>query len=122
MGVLYYTFTESYSDLLLSNLSNLSNISKLYKERKVSYFPVIEYLPPERKPEDELPPGATSLDLLKAVYRNPAQPLATRMRAAIAALPFENPKVNLTATLNGFADRMEEQLKAQIERSAGEDA
>jgi hypothetical protein len=58
----------------------------------------------------ELPEGATSLDFLRAVYRDPRQPMSRRMRAAVAALPFEVPKLAVTAVLEGgtdFASRLE---------------
>jgi hypothetical protein len=59
--------------------------------------------------EVRLPAGASSLDLLCAVYRDPTKPLSVRMRAAIAALPFEHPKLAVTAMLNG------ENFAAEIE-------
>lgn len=53
--------------------------------------------------------GNTSLDLLQAVYRSADQPMHRRMRAAIAALPFEHPKLAVTAVVNseGFGARLE---------------
>jgi hypothetical protein len=51
---------------------------------------------------------ASSLDFLRTVYRDPAQPLSVRMRAAIAALAFEHPKLSVNANINsGFASRLE---------------
>jgi hypothetical protein len=67
--------------------------------------------------------GHTSLDLLRAVYRSPAVPLSVRLRAAIAALPHEHPKLAVTANLNGetFADALERAIarsgKADLIRS-----
>jgi len=60
----------------------------------------------------------SSLDFLRAVYRDAAMPLSTRMRAAIAALPFEAPKLAVTATLSG-RDGFGAQLEAAIARSRG---
>ncbi|WP_426410042.1 hypothetical protein [Bradyrhizobium ganzhouense] len=57
--------------------------------------------------EIELPADATSLDFLQAVYRDPQQTLPVRMRAAIAALPFERPKLAVIANVNSFAAQME---------------
>jgi hypothetical protein len=71
---------------------------------------------PEAEPvgeEIELPEDATSLHFMQAIYRNPAQPMTRRMRAAVAALPFEHPKLAVTASLNneGFAAQMEEMVR-----------
>ena len=48
--------------------------------------------------------GRSSLDLLQAIYRCPDQPLSIRMKAAIAALPYEHPKLAVTAVLDGTED------------------
>ncbi|MHC2662563.1 hypothetical protein ACMA5K_01405 [Bradyrhizobium diazoefficiens] len=67
--------------------------------------PVVEVL------EDTAPEvlGNTSLDFLQAVYRCADQPMHRRMRAAVAALPFEHPKLAVTAVVNGegFAAKLE---------------
>ena len=51
--------------------------------------------------------------LLKAVYQNPEVPLSVRMRAAMACLPFETPKLAVTAqiTEQDFATLLDRRLK-----------
>jgi len=58
--------------------------------------------------EVKIDSDATSLDFLQAVYRDSQQTLPVRMRAAIAALPFERPKLAVITNINSFASHMEE--------------
>lgn len=62
------------------------------------------------------PFAGTSLEFLRAVYADAAQPMHRRMRAAVAALPFEHPKLAVTATTN--LDGLGAQLEAARARSA----
>jgi hypothetical protein len=74
-------------------------------------FEPLEAFEPEPQ-EIGLPPDATSLDFLRVVYRDARLPLSVRMRAAIAALAFEHPKLTVNANINavGFADRLERMM------------
>ena len=74
----------------------------------------------KKSQEIEIPSDGISLDLLRAVYRNPSLALTTRMRAAIAALPHEVPKLAVTAVMtdNDFATLLDRRLKRIEEMKA----
>src|SRR5262249_58471610 len=61
----------------------------------------------------KLTPNAMSLEGLQAIYRNPGLPLTTRMRAMIAAVPFESPKLAVTAQVseNDFATLLDQRIE-----------
>src|SRR5215475_11332283 len=67
----------------------------------------------EEEDRFELEPSATSLTLLQKVYRSPAVALMTRIRAAIAALQFEHPKLAVSATVDSgdFAFQLDQAVK-----------
>jgi hypothetical protein len=116
------TFLNSPITFYLSIPSILSTLS-IKKNKKVKrmadkIYQVLDRIEDETAVVD-IGPNASSLDFLQTVYRDPAQSMNRRMRAAIAALPFEHPKLAVTATLgpnSGFAAKLE----AAIKRSRGD--
>src|SRR6516164_4555542 len=67
----------------------------------------------EQEMEVETLEPVTALQLLQSVYRNPTVGMTTRMRAAMACLPFEVPKLAVTAVLSeqDFATVLDRRLK-----------
>jgi hypothetical protein len=74
---------------------------------------VLDQIEAQQTDRFDLEPNATSLTLLQKIYRSAAIPLSTRMRAAIAAIQFEHPKLAVTATVEAgdFADQLEQAVK-----------
>ena len=66
-----------------------------------------------REEEFPLRKGATAHDLLKIIYQCAELPLPVRMRAAIAAIPFETPKLSAAAqiTENDFATLLDRRIR-----------
>jgi hypothetical protein len=77
----------------------------------MSDFPIMQYKAPE--PEDELP-DIDAHRYLQGVYRGQIKPNGSRLRAAIASLPFEKPKLAVHAQITGndLADRLMRALQA----------
>jgi len=65
----------------------------------VNGFPDLVYRSSDDKQLD-LGPTASALDLLEAVYRDPAQQLSIRIRCAMACLPFQSPKLGVSFLIN----------------------
>jgi hypothetical protein len=67
----------------------------------------------ERETPPELGKGASAHELLKIIYQCQNLPLHVRMRAAMACLPFETPKLGITyqATESDFASLLDARIK-----------
>jgi hypothetical protein len=72
-----------------------------------------ERRPPRGAEEFVLGKGATAHELLKIIYQCLDLPLPVRMRAAIAAIPFETPKLQMVAqiTENDIATLLDRRIK-----------
>jgi hypothetical protein len=68
--------------------------------------------------EEREPEKVNSLEYLQRIYRDPMQPTPVRMRAAIEALQFENPKMTAVSvgymTNATFAERIERSDRARL--------
>ena len=66
--------------------------------------------------EEREPEKVNSLEYLQRIYRDPTQPTPVRMRAAIEALQFENPKLSSVGvgfmTNDTFAERLDRAIDA----------
>src|SRR6516164_5123680 len=73
----------------------------------------------EQEMEVETLEPVSALQLLQSVYQNPTVGLTTRMRAAMACLPFESPKLAVTAVIaeNDFATVLDRRLKRRRTQS-----
>ena len=73
---------------------------------------VLDRIEAQQVPLD-FPSNGMSIDLLRAVYRNPSIPLPVRIRCAVAALPHEVPRLQVTAQVNeqSFAELLEKRIK-----------
>jgi hypothetical protein len=78
----------------------------------MSGFPEMEYQSGDAEPF-ELPPGETSLSFIQKIYRSPSQPIARRMRAAMATLQHEHPKL----TAKGVGSMNGETFAAMLDRA-----
>jgi hypothetical protein len=68
--------------------------------------------------EEADPEPINSLEYLQSIYRDPEQPDATRIRAAVECLPFENPKLSAVGFMRE-AETFASRLERAIERSNG---
>ena len=64
----------------------------------------------------DLQPNATSLDLIRAVYRDPSKDLYIRLRAAGMAICYEHPRIQVVAQVTG--EGLAELLDARLKRLA----
>ena len=76
---------------------------------------LITYLRDKVRLREAIDNPEDGLILLQAIYRNPEVALPVRMKAAVEALPYERPKLSVTANVSG--DDFAEMLDRAIARS-----
>jgi hypothetical protein len=79
----------------------------------MNYLIDLNTVPQEKPREIDIGSNGMSIDLLRAVYRSASIPLPVRLRAAIAALPHEVPRLQVSALVSeeSFAEILERRLK-----------
>jgi len=101
------------------NSGGLSLIGGKMTETIGSVFDRIEI----QEPNIRVSSNATALELLQIAYRNNDLPLSIRMRAAMAAIPYESPRLQVTAvvTENSLAELLAQRLRriAQMQNGSG---
>jgi len=101
------------------NSGGLSLIGGKMTETIGSVFDRIEI----QEPNIRVSSNATALELLQTAYRNNDLPLSIRMRAAMAAIPYESARLQVTAVVseNSLAELLEQRLRriAQMKNGSG---
>jgi hypothetical protein len=78
----------------------------MYEEEDEQEWPVTPVVSPEN-----------ALEYLQSIYRNPSEPDGRRMRAAVAAPPFESPKLTAMAVSSLSGNDFAAMLERAIARS-----
>ena len=82
-------------------------------------FPEMEYKPIADGEGLQVPPDIEPVEFLMAIYRDPRQPMNRRMKAAIEAAQYRQPKLGVVATTNLDSRDFARLLDKAIERSNG---
>jgi hypothetical protein len=82
-------------------------------------FPEMEYKPIADGEGLQVPPDIEPVEFLMAIYRDHRQPMGRRMKAAIEAAQYRQPKLTAVATTNLNDRDFARLLDRAIERSNG---
>ena len=85
----------------------------------MSDLPEMEYKPIADGEGLQVPPDIEPVEFLMAIYRDPRQPMNRRMKAAIGAAQYRQPKLGVIATTNLSGHDFAALLDRAIERSNG---